>query len=109
MLEQVRTGTVRQEVRRRLAPGLGRTQKLRTLARTFAWGVRLGRQLTGELFETVRLLDSFAIEVAGASRAERCYEPLGCEFRVRDSGPERENRWLAGVSRSRLRDRASQA
>jgi hypothetical protein len=41
---------VRQRVRRSLRSGLGRTHKLRRVAETFAWGVRIGRQLTGKLF-----------------------------------------------------------
>ncbi len=67
MLDQVRSATVRQEVRRRLAPGLGRTRKLRNLARTFAWGVRLGRQLTGELFD----LEMIAGEELGYTRFDQ--------------------------------------
>src|SRR5207237_117446 len=41
---------VRQRARRALRSGLGRTHKLRRVADTFAWGVRMGRQLTGRLY-----------------------------------------------------------
>jgi hypothetical protein len=41
---------VRQQARRHLRSGIGRMHKLRRVAETFAWGVRIGRQLTGKLF-----------------------------------------------------------
>jgi hypothetical protein len=42
--------SARQQARRLLRSGLGRAHKLRRVAETFAWGVRVGRQLTGKLF-----------------------------------------------------------
>jgi hypothetical protein len=44
------SANVRQRARRALRSGLGRSHKLRRVADTFAWGVRIGRQLTGKLF-----------------------------------------------------------
>lgn len=42
--------SVRGKARKALRSGLGRSHKLRRVAETFAWGVRIGRQLTGKLF-----------------------------------------------------------
>jgi hypothetical protein len=67
VLEEARTAPVRQEARRLLTPGLGRSRKLRALAQTFAWGVRLGRQLTGELFD----LEMTAGEELGYTRFDQ--------------------------------------
>jgi hypothetical protein len=50
MLSGATTLAVRQRVRKALRSGLGRSHKLRRVAETFAWGVRVGRQLTGKLF-----------------------------------------------------------
>jgi hypothetical protein len=55
---------VRQKARRALRSGLGRTHKLRRVADTFAWGVRIGRQLTGRLFT----LEMIAGEELGYTR-----------------------------------------
>jgi hypothetical protein len=55
---------VRQQARRQLRSGLGRAHKLRRLGETFAWGVRVGRQLTGKLFT----LEMIAGEALGYTR-----------------------------------------
>jgi hypothetical protein len=48
---------VRQRARRQLRFGLGRSHKLRRLGETFAWGVRIGRQLTGKLYTLEMIAD----------------------------------------------------
>jgi hypothetical protein len=55
---------VRQRARRALRSGMGRSHKLRRVAETFAWGVRIGRQLTGKLFT----LEMIAGEALGYTR-----------------------------------------
>src|SRR5262249_36251864 len=50
LLEHSSDGKVRAEAAQRAQPGPGRDAKLAALARTFAWGVRRGRDLTGRLF-----------------------------------------------------------
>jgi hypothetical protein len=50
LLSSASSANVRQRARRALRPGIGRSHKLRRVADTFAWGVRIGRQLTGKLF-----------------------------------------------------------
>jgi len=50
LLEHSSDGDVRAEASQRADPGPGRTAKLGALARTFAWGVRRGRDLTGRLY-----------------------------------------------------------
>ena len=50
LLEHSSDGDVRAEASQRADPGPGRSAKLGALARTFAWGVRRGRDLTGRLF-----------------------------------------------------------
>jgi hypothetical protein len=53
--ERILVGSANDQVRTRVAQalrrGLRRAQKLRSVARTFAWGVRLGRELTGRVFQ----------------------------------------------------------
>lgn len=55
---------VRQRARRAMRSTLGRSDKLRRVAETFAWGVRIGRQLTGRLFT----LEMIAGEELGYTR-----------------------------------------
>jgi hypothetical protein len=50
LLSGARSLQIRHRVRRALRSGLGRSHKLRRVAETFAWGVRIGRQLTSKLF-----------------------------------------------------------
>jgi len=50
LLEHSAEGTVRGEAAQLAAPSPGRDAKLTALARTFAWGIRRGRDLTGRLF-----------------------------------------------------------
>jgi hypothetical protein len=50
LLEHSSDGRVRVEASQRADPRSGRGAKLAALARTFAWGVRRGRELTGRLF-----------------------------------------------------------
>jgi hypothetical protein len=54
----------RQRARRSLRTGAGRLDKLQRVADTFAWGVRMGRQLTGKLFT----LEMIAGEELGYTR-----------------------------------------
>jgi hypothetical protein len=55
---------VRRQARKLVRSGLGRSHKLRRVADTFAWGVRVGRQLTGKLFT----LEMIAGEQLGYTR-----------------------------------------
>jgi hypothetical protein len=57
LLEHGENQEVRKEARQQMRPGLGRALKLRRLADTFAWGVRVGRALTGKLF-TLEMISS---------------------------------------------------
>jgi hypothetical protein len=57
LLQHSENSDVRQEARKQMRPGLGRAFKLRRLADTFAWGVRVGRELTGKLF-TLEMISS---------------------------------------------------
>lgn len=50
LLSGATSSNVRQRARRALRSGIGRGHKLRRVADVFAWGVRIGRQLTGKLF-----------------------------------------------------------
>jgi hypothetical protein len=57
LLQHGESAEVRKDARKQLLPGLGRAHKLRRLADTFAWGVRVGRELTGKLF-TLEMISS---------------------------------------------------
>src|SRR5262249_45239074 len=57
LLQHGADSDVRKEARKQLRPGLGRAHKLRRLADAFAWGVRVGRELTGKLF-TLEMISS---------------------------------------------------
>src|SRR5262249_38707804 len=57
ILASAQTPGVRQRARRQLRFGLGRSHKLRRLGETFAWGVRIGRQLTGKLYTLEMIAD----------------------------------------------------
>jgi hypothetical protein len=55
LLASAETPAVRQEARRLMRPSLSRAIKLRRVAETFAWGIRIGRELTGKLFSLVMI------------------------------------------------------
>lgn len=50
LLHECTTDKVRQKVAQRLRSAAMRTEKLRRVAEVFAWGIRIGRELTGALF-----------------------------------------------------------
>jgi hypothetical protein len=50
LMQHASSDSVRQEARQQLTPSFSRSFKLRRVAETFAWGVRIGRELTGKLF-----------------------------------------------------------
>lgn len=60
LLREATSDAVRQEIRRTLKPSFARDMKLRRIADTFAWGIRMGRQLTGKLF-TIEMLTGEAL------------------------------------------------
>lgn len=60
LLREATNDAVRQEIRRTLKPSFSRDMKLRRIADTFAWGIRMGRQLTGKLF-TIEMLTGDAL------------------------------------------------
>jgi hypothetical protein len=50
LLSEAQSQPVRTGAREALGPRPGRLRRLRRVAETFAWGVRIGRELTGKLF-----------------------------------------------------------
>jgi hypothetical protein len=57
ILQRGRHGEVRRTARENIRPSLTREMKLRRVADTFAWGIRVGRELTGKLF-SVEMISS---------------------------------------------------
>lgn len=50
VLQEAWDDEIRKQARALLKPSYARSYKVQTLADTFAWGVRIGRELTGKLF-----------------------------------------------------------
>lgn len=50
LMQSAYSTSVRQRARENLRPSYTREMKLRRVAATFAWGIRIGRELTGKLF-----------------------------------------------------------
>lgn len=64
LLSEAQSQEVRTGAREALGPRPGRLRRLRRVAETFAWGVRIGRELTGKLFT----LEMIANEQLGYTR-----------------------------------------